>query len=262
MFHFLMTLALSFVFLSYSPKAYARIEECSSLQQILLLTNTQRSQLLIFDIDNTLIHPKQMLGSDEWFDFFLQKQQALYGNDPQILRSVIDLWTAIQIVTDVIPVEQETPILIQKLQKENRILMGMTTRGSALATATFRQLGSLAIDLSKTAPTQVRFQLHRMPDVHYGKGILFTDGYDKGKALKEFLCQIQWTPESIVYINDKKAPLEEVEASLPETIHFIGLRYSGSDHFIKELSQPIVEAELDHFTFLLPDREAALYQLQ
>jgi hypothetical protein len=237
--------------------AQTQIREIASIEQLLDLADPASSQLIILDIDNTLYHPRQMLGSDEWFDYFHKKQCSLHGNTPEARQHVVHLWRAIQTVTEVIPIEAQTALLVQSIQNKACCVMAMTTRGPEMANTTFQQTASLKIDLSRTSPTKVRFQIHKMPEVHYGNGILFTNGNPKGEVLKEFLHQIQWMPSQIIYVNDKKEPLDEVAASLPETVHFLGLRYSGADHFVQNFSPEIADIELEHFEHIFSDEDAA-----
>lgn len=234
--------------------AAGTIEECSSIQKLLSLASPTFSQLIILDIDNTLYRPKQMVGSDEWFDYTLQQEQKNAPHESK--QKVLTLWTALQMITKVIPMESKTVDVINTLQQKHCLVMAMTTRGSNLAFSTFRQLSSLDIHLEKSEPTHVRFQLNKLPDVHYGNGVLFSNGHHKGETLKEFFTQLQWTPKQIIYINDKKEPLEEVQNSLPDSIDFLGLRYSKADQFVQQFKPDIASKELEAFTSLLSDQEA------
>ena len=233
------------------------IEECSSIQRLDEVSRPSCSQLIIFDIDNTIYHPKQMVGSDEWVDYFCQKLQKQNMPVDEVNQTVLNLWTALQIVTKVIPVEKRTKEVVDHLQNENLFVMSMTSRSSTLAFTTFQQLDSVGISFEKTAPTKVRFQLNRLPDIQYEKGVLFTKGHHKGEALKEFLSQLQWAPKRIIYINDKIEPLEEVQVTLSDSVDYLGLRYNGANYLIEKFSPEIAEKELENFTKLLSNEEAA-----
>lgn len=242
-----------FCSLAVISNAHAVIKECNSVTQVLPLIDSSKKQLFIFDIDNTIYHPKQMLGSDEWFTYYLKKRQKVSKTFQEALTYVIDLWNSLQVVTEVIPMEPQTKAVIEALQKRGLCVMAMTTRGQELARTTMRQMSSLGIDIEKTAPTNVMFQLQSMPEVLFSKGVLYTFGKHKGEVIKGFLHQLNWKPDEICYINDKREPLDEVEASLLPPMKHIGLRYAVADAYITRFSPIVADKELECFERLLSD---------
>ena len=83
-------------FMSLCVFANARILECDRFEKIQTYVNEET--LILFDIDDTLMVPKQMLGSDEWFGYrcrFHREQgldqgkaleKALEVNERRLLR--------------------------------------------------------------------------------------------------------------------------------------------------------------------------------
>lgn len=234
----------------------AIIEECPTFQKLTKLSYTPQSHIVLLDIDNTLFHPNQMIGSQEWFYFYLQRSFDRQGVNEEVKQYAIDLCAAINLVSVVHPVEKITPEVILSLQKQKVCMIGFTTRGHSMATATCRQLNSLGLNLEKTAPTQVQFSLTKVPEVYFQNGVLYTSGANKGKALLEFLSQLSFRPSQIIYINDKKEPLEEVESMLLKEISFLGLRYSAADRYQGDFSEQVADVELANFSRLLNDQEA------
>jgi hypothetical protein len=49
------------------------IRECSTIRDV--IAEIQPDTLVVFDIDNTLLRPCQMLGSDEWFYYYIKKME-------------------------------------------------------------------------------------------------------------------------------------------------------------------------------------------
>jgi len=243
---FVLTIPLA-LFLCFSLHAQVVIEECRSIQQLISLAQPCASQLILLDIDNTLLHPKQMLGSDEWFSYYLGKQQALSNDRESVFHRVLDLWHAIHTISSVIPMERNTAEVVRELQKMNCTVMALTTRGSMLEHVTDRQLASIGINLSLAAPLHASFTLQHMSSVLFSKGVLFTNGKHKGDALKEFLRQIGWMPDRIIFINDKQNQLEEASASLPDHVHFLGLRYSVADDYVARFDPAIADKQLHSF---------------
>lgn len=240
---------LAFSLFCFSLNAHVDIQECDSIQQLLSLARPGSSQLILLDIDNTLIHTKRMLGSDEWFTYYLKKEQA--NNPETAFHFVLDMWHAIQTVSSVIPMEEKTTDVIQILQKLNCPIMGLTTRGMALEHVTPRQLSSIGIQLDKTTPFLKTCTLKDLPSVLFSKGILFTNGTHKGKALKTLLEQIGWMPDQIIFINDKKAHIEETASSLPDQVHFLGLRYTVADAYVAQFDSHKADQQLQQFLDIL-----------
>ena len=245
-------------FFNHSLSCSVVIEECRSIQEVSSFIQPGPTQLILFDIDNTLLRPRQMIGSDEWFSYYQnQLQKSSNETSREVFLRTLDLWHAIQLVTGVVPMEAETSSVVKKVQQMNCTVMGLTTRNSTLERTTIHQLNSLGISFSETAPIHVVFTLQHMPSVLFSKGVLFTSGKHKGQALKEFLRQIGWTPERILFINDKRDQLEEASEGAPPEIPFIGLRYAVSDRYVQAFDPGVAERELQQFLELPCDKECA-----
>lgn len=215
--------------------------------------------LFIVDIDDTLLIPVQTLGTDVWFLSRLQ-YHLLYSDQDQALDRALAEWEAVRHLTQVKILEEGTAEIIQKLQNKKIALIGLTTQGLALTTRTIEQLQSLSIDLSLTAPSAEDYYfMNGKQGVLYKKGILFTAGTSKGEALLKLLDKVGDAPQHVVFINDKKTHLEEVEKSVESrNISFTGLRYSYSDQRVAHFSQEIADIQWKYSTFehLLSDEEA------
>jgi hypothetical protein len=242
------------LFLCFSFQAYSLIEECSSIQQLVSLARPS-SQLILLDIDNTLLRPKQMLGSDEWFSYYLGRQAFIPEEKEKAFHRVLDLWEAIHVVSSVIPMEKNTAAVVRELQEMGCSLMAFTTRGSSLEYVTDRQLTSIGIHLSLKGHSNISFTLKNMPSVLFSKGVLFTNGTHKGQALREFLCQIGWMPDRIIFINDKQNQLEEASLGIPKTVQFLGLRYAPADEYVARFDPAIAEKQLQHFLHIPEDTD-------
>lgn len=249
---------LCLIIISY---ANGEIIEVKNFKEI---TNyVQPNTLVLLDIDDTLLIPVQTLGTDVWFLSRLQQHQQKEKDRSLALDRALAEWEAIRHLTNVKIVEAGTDALIKDMQEKQVTIMGLTTQGLALATRTIVQLKSLSIDLSKTAPSnQDCYFINGPHGVLYRHGVLFTSGTAKGEALIKLLDAIDYHPKKIVFINDKKTHLNDVEKSVElKNIHFIGLRYSYSDERIANYSQKIADIQWTHSTFdhILSDEEALTY---
>ena len=156
--------------------------------------------LVLMDIDDTILVPTQMVGSDDWFNLRWKKHEADGLSKPEALEKALAEWNAIRNVTKMKTVEKETPSFIQTLQKKGHKIMGLTTQGLALATRTVQQLQENQIDLSATAPTKEDYYVNLSGhSVLFRKGILFTSGRNKGEAFFKFCDSIGLKLKKIVY---------------------------------------------------------------
>jgi phosphoglycolate phosphatase-like HAD superfamily hydrolase len=214
--------------------------------------------LVILDIDDTLLVPVQTLGNDVWFQTRLALHKKTLSATDALDKALAE-WEAIRHLTQVKIVEEGSEKIVQKLQSRKVPIMGLTTQGLALATRTVRQLRSLNIDLSKTAPSKQDHYFINSHGVLFRDGVLFTAGTPKGKALLKLLEIIGCKPKQIVFVNDKESHLKDMESSVVEAgIPFIGLRYSYSDQRIARYSQEIADIQFAHSSFghILSDEEA------
>ncbi len=213
--------------------------------------------LVLLDIDDTLLVPSQTLGTDVWFRHELERNKKAAVSDP--LDQTLALWEAIRHLTQVEVVEKGADRIVGKMQRKGIAIMGLTTQGLALATRTVNQLKSLYFDLSKTAPSQEDSYFQNGHGVLYRKGVLFTAGTHKGSALLKFFELAKYRPKRVVFLNDKRPQLEEVEKSLEKAgIAVIGLRYGYSDARVGRFRPEIADIQLHHSSFgrILSDEEA------
>lgn len=245
---------------TYINQSHAIIVEAKNFKEI---TNyIYPETLFLLDIDDTLLIPVQTLGTDAWFLSRLNYHLQMGNEYPLALDKSLAEWEAVRHLTDVKIVEDGTDHIIDEMQKNNIAIMGLTTQGLALATRTIVQLASLSIDLSKTAPySQDCYFINGKQGVLYRQGILFTSGTSKGEALIKLLDLIDYHPKHIVFINDKKTHLEDIEKSVELTnMTFTGLRYSYSDQRVANFQCEIAEIQWSRSTLnhLLSDEEASL----
>lgn len=217
--------------------------------------------LIILDIDDTLIIPVQMLGCDEWFKFRIENHRAEGMNPSQALEKALSEWEAVRHLTKMEIVEPGTDTIVHSLQMQGYPIMGLTTQGLALATRTAQQLKQNHIDLSLTHPGEdCYFRIHGH-GVLYRNGILFTSGSSKGESFQKLCEEIGYTPQRVIFINDKASHLEDIESVAQKMgIEFLGLRYAYSDKRKAAFLSHIAEFQFSHSTLdhLLSDEEARL----
>ena len=218
--------------------------------------------LIIYDIDNTLIHLAQSLGGDTWF----QNHKTMLMNQgftfEQALDLTLDKWIRVQSVSATSLVENTAPAIISHYQEKGNSTMALTTRGFSMGRQTVRQLHGVNIDFESASLSKMPVSFNNLirftgePVIFY-KGILFTAGSHKGAALFEFLNRINLQPTHILFINDKQQNIEEVEEYCTmHNVPFIGLRYGYLDASVESFNMNITRIQDHFFGKILSDIEA------
>lgn len=245
------------IFICFS-QLYGEIIEISNFKEV--PSHVMDSSLVLLDIDDTLMINVQMVGTDEWFHHRLNTFVKFGLPFSEALEKAIAEDEALQNISEMKIVEEGTEAIVDEMQKQGYVVMGLTTRGFGIAKCTTRQLLEKTIDLSKTAPSS-KDHYAQVGDhaVLYRKGILFTGGTHKGEALFRFCDAIGLHPKRIVFVNDKASHLAQIEeAAKSRNIPFLGLRYAYSDARKAGFQLPIAECQFYHSNFhrLLTDEEA------
>ncbi|VHO05197.1 DUF2608 domain-containing protein [Candidatus Rhabdochlamydia sp. T3358] len=213
-----------------------------------------KDTLLILDIDDTLLVPKQMLGSDMWFEDRIKQQKG-----SEAFEKTLNEWEGIRHFTQMQVVEPGMQKTIEDLQKKEHIIIGLSTQSLTLSKVTFKQLINNHIDLRITAPQESHYFQNENKGVLYINGILFTSGTSKGKALFQLLEKTKQRFKRIVFMNDKASHLMDIEQEAEKNhVEFIGLRYGYSDFRKKSFDSRIANTQLNRsgFTQILSDEEA------
>src|SRR5262249_21763684 len=148
--------------------------------------------VVVFDIDNTILEPIQTLGSDQWVDHLIERNKEAGLSVEKAVEAALRDWEQVQRVTEVRLVETQTVKLIRKLQFQNVATLALTARPSQLRSVTENQLASL----------DVRFDRY---------GVQFADGKNKGLVLKDFLAKMGLAPRRLIFIDDKLKNIKNMD---------------------------------------------------
>lgn len=221
-----------------------------------LINNIPENSLIVSDLDNTLMEPAQLVGSDQWFEAYLKHTKDIQ----QTLRA----YNYVHERSTVTAVEPSTVKFVNDLKQKHNVL-GLTTRGRELADATIRQLDSLGIRFAPRGSNEVH--LHKImqdcPDSSAIDGIIFAGGRSKGKCLEAYFHAMQINVKNIphlVFIDDKSGHVDNVSAmaerlGIPSTC----IRYAHLDHKIPSVHLPTAAVQLSlfaNFNRFLSDAEA------
>lgn len=235
----------------------AKIIETAHIADVMPLIDNETWFLV--DIDNTLFEAAQALGHANWFYDEMQKKMRQGMTREEALRACYPGWIKTQKVCKVKPLEDNFVASLIDLQNRGVVIMGLTHRWPSVADSTIHQVASLGFDFSKTAPSQETFTVPAGHPTLYKQGILFVCDYNKkSDVFLPFLILINQKPKKVVFIDDKRKYVEELEVALEQQgIEYIGIHYTAIEHVTPMFSPEIAEFQYK-FLDQIMSNEAAL----
>lgn len=249
-----------FLILFFAAILHAKIVDIYHITDLLAFLKEEDS-LVVFDIDDTLMEPVQTIGSDRWFYNRMKKLAKEGCSQREALVKTYDEWLKIQTVCDMKLVENEAKKVFDTVQEKFNAI-ALTTRGFDASYNTLTHLEDLGIVFDKKPYISEEIFFINMknngiyPGVLFLKGILFTNNSHKGEALFKFLESFNKKPKTIVFVNDKRSHLEEVEeSSNKRNVPFIGLRYGFSDEKVKNFDMNLANLSKIDFGSFIKEKE-------
>ncbi|MBA3814922.1 MAG: DUF2608 domain-containing protein [Parachlamydiaceae bacterium] len=226
----------------------AKTVETSCIQDVLPLVD--EDTWLLVDLDNCMFEGAQALGHAGWFYDELHQRMQKGMSREEAIADAYPAWIKTQKVCKVKPLDENFVPLLLTLQSQGVTIMGLTHRQPTVAEATIRQVDSLGFDFSKTAPSKDTFTLASKTPTLYFQGILFVGDYNKKIDIFEpFLSIIKKTPKKVIFIDDKKTNVEELEHLTKHGIEYIGVHYTAI-----ERSKPVYIREVAEFQYKFLDQ--------
>lgn len=242
-------LLLGIILICSSFYGEAKILETSHIAEVLPLID--KDTWFLVDLDNTLFEAAQALGHANWFYDEMQKRLQAGMTREEAIRDCYPGWIKTQKVCRVKPLEDDfVPALIQ-LQHQGIIVMALTHRQPPVASATIHQIQSLGFDFMPTAPSKETFEVPAAFPTLYKQGILFVSDYNKkGDVFMPFLKMLDHNPKKIVFIDDKRKNVEELETIFSQSeIEYTGIYYTAI-----EKAKPIYSREIAEFQLRFLDQ--------
>jgi len=205
----------------------------------------------LVDLDNTMFEGKQALGHANWFYDELDRRMKSGMNRDEAIRDFYPQWVKTQKMCPVKLLEEDFVSNLISLQNQGITVMGLTHRQPLIADSTVRQVNSLGFDFLKTAPSQDSFTVAAANPTLYLQGILFVSDFNKkGDVFMPFLSMIGKTPKKVVFIDDKKKNVEELEQMLSKySIDYVGVYYTAIDY-----ASPVYVRELAEYQYRFLDK--------
>jgi hypothetical protein len=211
--------------------------------------------MVIFDIDNTLLHTNQDLGSDAWAYWFV-KQKLKEGFRPQqALDYMFDLFRHVHSHIDVYPVEEQTVDIVKQLKSIDIQTICLTGRQAAMIDVTQDQIKKTGFTLNCPQDLNKSITLKMKYPVEIVNGIICGGMNEKGNVLEELFERLHFPlPQSIVFVDDRKSCVESVSRKCSDNnIACTGLRYGYMDEISSRFDGKKAECQLEellkHHTF-------------
>lgn len=224
------------------------------------LTKIDQNTLVIFDCDDTLISFKDAVLRSE-NETFLKKMQLTKEEQKAFLKKkgIVLLNSKRELVND------KLPIIIKNTQrKKAKVLLITAAReqncGKIQSVLTWRinDLRSFGFYFDISWPNLNKANLGS--EVWFDKGIVFAGKIEKSKALEKFLAFCKFTPNKIIFIDDKKKNIEDMKSfCAKKALPFIGIHYTEAAQNGVPFSEQRAIFQINYlkkYNLWLSDREA------
>lgn len=205
----------------------------------------------LVDLDNTMFEGKQALGHANWFYDEIEQRMSGGMSREEAIRDFYPNWIKTQPICSVKALEDDFVPGLIALQNRGITVMGLTHRQPLVAQATVRQVASLGVDFINTAPSKDSFSVAATTPTIYLQGILFVGDYNKkSDVFIPFLSLVGKTPRKVVFIDDKRKNVEELE----QTLSKYGIEYVGIYYTAIEYAKPVYSRELAKYQYQFLDK--------
>lgn len=229
-----------------------RIVETSQFEEILAYVESlPQNTIVLCDLDNTLMMPKDLLGSVAWADH-LQHKLHLKGvskKDAAIVEQIF--WKAVQPYIEMRTVDPKTAEVIQQLKLRGVPVLALTARFPYELEHTLKQLHSIGLDFSQQAAIPKKpFWMDLEHAALYEQGIIFASTVNKkSTVLLKFLEFYPSEIQQLIFIDDKQHHVEDVEQCCRQQgIDCLAVRFSGADQYIEQFDPVAAESQWQAFS--------------
>lgn len=240
------------------------------------LKTVDQQSLILFDVDETLLIPKDLILSPYARRFWNQYAKETIENPKIVPQGKYDgkyFFGQILSKMEYETVDPKLVEIIHSLQQRNIKAIAFTKMSiGPLGIIPFKE--DWRIDHLKKHQFDFSLAFPKFPELKidvlstgiqslFKKGVLYANGQDKGPVLIAFLKAIQWRPSKVVFIDNSLDFLKSVETALEGTgIEFIGIYYKDVANRPRMLNQNLAKFQLMHLAKTgewLSDGEASAY---
>lgn len=223
------------------------------------LSFIKEDSCLIYDLDKTIFDTAQYLGGDNWFRDHLSGHVKEGKSFKDALHLTLPIYLEVQKKSKVEPVEENTVQLIADLQKKHTSF-ALTSRDGQLSEATLSQLKSLGLSFNQDLFENQRLEINAQEHQELLGGVIFcAGGRNKGMCLEKVFEHLDWKPKHIVFIDDVRDYLANVEKMAEKhDITFTGLRYGYADVRPQSHNDKVAQKQLELYQNPLRSDEEAI----
>lgn len=242
------------------------IQEIDSLEQAqAILDQAGKNSLVIFDVDDTLTYPTDTIRKTLFWSQQSPEGREFYDKLGEHIKSSPNpdelsgsIFSKILLAEKSHTVEPQTASVIKKLQDRGVKVIALTNwqtspvgKISSMPAWRFDKLAEVHINFSTGFDTQeISLNKDKVTGddqpVFY-KGILLTDGVDKGSVLGIFLDSIHYTPDRIIFFDDRAKQVESVKnEAKARGIPFYGFVYKAAEKLSQKYDPAIIAQQLDY----------------
>lgn len=221
------------------------MKEIKYLHELLKLISVNYSKnILVLDIDNTILKTETSLGSDQWYSWQSQliisnDNSAVADNQQQLNQIINHMYSYLNYEL----CESETPKTLSKFRQNNFEIILLTARGDQGHQHLISSLQKLHI--SKYLNNH--FFSFDSKNSTFKEGILYCNGGNKGVILRNFFEQNNYYPEQILFIDDKLKNLLHVKDSLPQTYIYLYTNQNDNIELFHQRSKQEVIKEYEYY---------------
>lgn len=274
---------LSFRFMTRFP-SYERslfLRRCSSIARVnnlnevtKIVTNLGQNALVAFDVDKTLIIPKDTLAIDSHYSTAEKMIKRICGDlcieqDQTAIQSMIYLYSQKRVIDlqsrEVIKWLNQKRIKTIALTALSRGPYGIINDVLQWRIDELRQFGyNFEIGFSPDQCFQFKDTAPSNALLAFKRGVLFSSNMPKGHVLKSLLNRLNWQPSEIVFVDDQLKHLQ----SVAETAQKMGVishlfHYTAAENTGEKLNELHSEFQIryliKHGKWLSDEEVAFLY---
>jgi Protein of unknown function (DUF2608) len=229
----------------------AQIVESNTIQDVFKYiekTDIPEKTLILFDLDNTLIRAKHIIGTAECHTYMVNKIKQKTGLNTYNATLIWNPFhVAIDQSIDFELLEPESLQTIKTLQKQNYRIMGLTGRQLPLMQKTLEHIDNLGLDLRDTALYKKSYYfIGEKTHAACKKGIIFADeGNEKGATLIQFLNNHAYKPDKVIFFDDILKHVKSVVQHLTDNgIPSIGIWFKRTEKEVNAFDSKKAEQDI------------------
>lgn len=201
----------------------------------------QINNLVVFDIDNTLLSTDNLIGSDQWFEWQAQlvstgnRQYAVANSIPELISTYCKMLPLVQTR----PTQNDLAQVLNALKRTNASIILLTSRGPTLRSTTEENLKLHNLWLAEKSFHKGIIDPLLVPGFNlqtsFMSGIFMTSGIHKGEALKFILKFSNRSFSNIIFVDDHEKHVNRVQETFKNqsAINVVTFRYGREDHAVE-----------------------------